>query len=70
MTTTITVHVSGHPRVFNRHRLQIAYLLRLDHPDDARAVLDALETGFGIEHFEALRLTLGAAACVTNNIEP
>lgn len=70
MTATITVHVSGHPRVFNRDRLRTAYLLRLDHPTDARAVLDRLEAEFGFDHFEALRLTLGAAACVTNNIEP
>jgi hypothetical protein len=46
---TITVHVAGASRVFNRDRLRTAYLLRLDHPDDARAVLGALIDDFGIE---------------------
>ena len=67
---TITVHVAGAPRVFNRDRLHTAYLLRLDHPDDASAVMGALIDDFGIERQEALRLTLGAAACVNNGIEP
>ncbi len=64
------VLVAGSPRVFNRDRLRTAYLLRLDHPTDARAVMNRLMSEFGIERQEALRLTLGAAACVNNGIEP
>ncbi len=67
---TITVHVAGAPRGFNRDRLRTAYRLRLDHPDDAQAVLGALIDDFGIDRQEALRLTLGAAACVNDWIEP
>jgi hypothetical protein len=51
VTTTITVHVAGAPRVFNRDRLRTAYQLRLDRQ-------------------EALRLTLGVAACVKDGVEP
>ncbi len=65
-----TVTVTGAACVFNRTRLRAAYLLRLDHPNDARAVLGALIDEHGYDRQQALRLTLGAAACVNNNIEP
>lgn len=67
---TIAIEVSGAGRVFNRDRLATAILLRYEHPQDARAVVNTLETDYGVEHHEAMRLTIAAQKCIDLGIEP
>ncbi len=53
----------------NRDRLATAILLRLDgmSPGDT---CRKLETEHGVEHYEAMRLTVATRYCIEQGIEP
>lgn len=70
MTGMIRIAVGDTSHLFSRDLLATAILLRLDHPDSARAVVDALELQHGVEHYEAMRLTVAAQKCINDGIEP
>lgn len=70
MSNPMTLEVAGAERLFNRDQLATAILLRLDNPDNARAVVDALEADHGAEHYEAMRLVMAAQKCIDLGIEP
>lgn len=70
MSGTIDLHFAGARVRCDRDRLATAILLRLDHPDDVRAVVETLEAEHGVEHYEAMRLAIAASKCITDGIEP
>ncbi len=53
----------------DRDRLATAILIRLDgvSPGDT---CRRLETEFGVEHYEAMRLTVATRYCIERGIEP
>jgi hypothetical protein len=52
----------------DRDQLATAILLTYDHRP--LAVAHTLENDFGVEHYEAIRLTLAARICIDQGIEP